>query len=248
MAYKRNIFKDRTVITLSAISIVAAAALIGGIALDSGSADNKPSNNIVDLNEESTTNNLADNKNWYSSREEETSTTDKNEEVTESTGQIAFEEQTSTYEISVNAPADSLNFTADNILTWPVDGNIIIDYNMDNTVYFPTLNLYRCSDSICIQSDIGTPVYASEKCMISEIGYNEEIGNYVVADLGNKYILTYGQLSDIAVNKGDFIEKNDLIGYVSTPTDYYSVEGPNLYLKLTENGNPVNPLDHLNYE
>lgn len=253
MAYKKNIFKDKTVITLSTISIIAAAALIGGIALDSGSkSENKEPKNIVDLNEDLTTNSLADNDDWYSEEDENISATETTTEFTEKFAEEATtkptEDQTTSDEISVNAPADSLNFTSGSILTWPVDGNIIIDYDMENTVYFPTLELYRCSDAICIQSDVGTPVYSSEKCVISEIGYNEEIGNYVIADLGNGYVLTYGQLSDISVNKDDIIEKNDLIGYISEPTDYYSVEGPNLYLKLTENGTPVNPLDHLNYE
>ncbi len=245
MANKNNFFKDKTVITLSITSIIAAAALIGGIALDSGEKkESDTTNEIVDLNESFTTRNLTENK-----IHEEPSTTKEqpSTEETSTTSKAEIEEE-STTEITVNAPASALNFTSSSILTWPVDGNIIIDYDMENTVYFPTLDLYKCSDSICIQSDIGTAVYASVKCAVTEIGYNEEIGNYVVMDLGNGYILTYGQLSDIVVNNADIVEKDELIGYIASPTDYYCVEGPNLYLKLTENGTPINPLDYLNYE
>lgn len=257
MAYKKNIFKDRTVITLSAISIIAAAALIGGIALDSGS-DNATDTeqNVVDLNESGTetTMSFTQNNNIVednSEAEPETEyETETSESITEETSEFANESTDIDQqdEISVNAQTNKLNFTVGSILTWPVDGNIVIDYDMNNTVYFPTLDLYKCSDSICIGSDVGTPVYASTTCVVKEVSTSDEIGSYVVLDLGNEYALTYGQLKDIVVNTDDALESGDLIGYVNEPSAYYTVEGPNLYLKLTENGNPVNPLDYLNYE
>lgn len=243
MAYKNNIFKDKTVITLSTISIVAAAALIGGLALDSGEKKASTSGNeIVDLNESYTTSNPVEDDSY-----EEPSTKEP-VSVAEVETTTSLPEEETTTEVTVNAPANSLNFTSSSILTWPVDGNIIIDYDMNNTVYFPTLDLYKCSDSICIQSDVGTPVYASTKGVVSDIGYNEEIGNYVIMDLGNGYVLTYGQLNDIVIAKNDIVDEYELIGYIANPTDYYCVEGPNLYLQLTENGTPVDPLDYLNYE
>ena len=245
MAYKKNIFKDKTVIALSAISIVAAAALIGGIALDAENEMNSDNNKIVDLNESDTT--ISFSKKEIESTSEEITTKPKETE-SEMTTQTNSEETTTPVNEFVNAPASKLNFTMDSVLTWPVDGNIIIDYDMENTVFFPTLNLYKCSDSICIQSDVGTPVYASANCVVNEIGHNEEIGSYVLLDLGNEYHITMGQLKDIVINPDEVVEAGDLIGYVSEPTDYYSVEGPNLYVKLTENGSPVNPLDYLNYE
>ena len=42
--------------------------------------------------------------------------------------------------------------------------------------------------------------------------------------------------------------ENSVIGYVSEPTKYYSVEGPNLYFQLLKDGQPVNPMDHIAYE
>mgnify|MGYP000103758166 FL=1 len=35
--------------------------------------------------------------------------------------------------------APKLSFSEDTLMEWPVDGNILMDYNMDQTVYFPTL-------------------------------------------------------------------------------------------------------------
>lgn len=38
-----------------------------------------------------------------------------------------------------NSPAVSLSFNQESILMWPVEGNVILGFNMENTIYFPTL-------------------------------------------------------------------------------------------------------------
>ena len=119
---------------------------------------------------------------------------------------------------------------------------------MDSTTYFPTLDMYKTSDSVCIRSEIGSPVYAAADGVVSLSSYNEEIGHFISMDLGNEYELTYGQLKDIQIEEGSAVSKGDLIGYISEPTKYYTVEGANLYLKLTNNGVAVDPLDYLNYD
>ena len=67
-------------------------------------------------------------------------------------------------------------------------------------------------------------------------------------DIGDNYELTYGQLKDIQVEEGSIVSVGDLIGYISEPTKYYSVEGANLYLKMTCNAEPSDPLDYLNFD
>ena len=39
--------------------------------------------------------------------------------------------------------AMNLNFGEDSQLLWPVDGNVLMSYSMDKTVYFSTLDQYR---------------------------------------------------------------------------------------------------------
>lgn len=140
-----------------------------------------------------------------------------------------------------------LNFSADSTLIWPVEGSVIIDFDMENTVYFATLDLYKCSDAVCVQAAVDTPVYAGSACSIESIEYDSEIGNNVTVSLGNGYMLTYGQLKDVQVEAGQILEEGDLIGYVGNPTKYYTVEGAHLYMKMTHDGVAVDPLDYLNY-
>lgn len=68
-----------------------------------------------------------------------------------------------------------------------------------------------------------------------------EIGNAVTLDLGNGYQATYGQLKDIQVAEGNYVNRGDVLAKVSAPTKYFSVEGSNLYFQLTKDGEPVNP-------
>ena len=60
-------------------------------------------------------------------------------------------------------------------------------------------------------------------------------------ELGGGYEVTYGQLTNILVSEGSYVATGDVIAEVAAPTKYFSVEGSNLYLKLTMNGAPVNP-------
>lgn len=141
--------------------------------------------------------------------------------------------------------ADNLDFLTKNELSWPVQGEVLLEFNMDHTIYFPTLNQYKCSQAMVIQSEQGTPVCAPAEGIVLSIGSDEQIGNYLVLDVGDSYQVKLGQLKDIEVSEGDQVQEGDLLAYIAAPAKCYSVEGDNLYLELTENGTPVDPLDYL---
>ncbi len=147
------------------------------------------------------------------------------------------------------AGVSQFSFSTSSKLIWPIESNnVIMDFSPDSTIYFATLDKYKTNDSICLQSSVDTPVYASAPGIIKGIGYNEEIGNNISLDLGSGYTLLYGQIKDIQVKDGDVVNEGDLLCYVANPTKYYTVEGPNLYLKLTDSEKALDPLDYLNFE
>lgn len=139
----------------------------------------------------------------------------------------------------------TLNFLDTSKLSWPVAGNVILDYSMETTTFFPTLEQWKCNPAILIQSEVSTPVQASYDAKVLQIGQNEEIGNYLVMDLGNGYNAICGQLKEIQVQEGEYIKKGTVLGYVAEPTKYYSVEGNNVYFELQHESKPVDPLDYL---
>ena len=141
--------------------------------------------------------------------------------------------------------APKLNFSEDTLMEWPVDGNILLDYNMDQTVYFPTLDQYKLSPAIAVQAVEGAPVLASVTGTVYSIEDNVQTGTTVTMELGSGYQAVYGQLTDLTVQKGDTVKEGEVIGYVGTPTKYYSKEGSNLYFAMKKDGEPIDPIAYL---
>ena len=128
---------------------------------------------------------------------------------------------------------------------WPIEGDVLLDYSMDSTIYFPTLEQYKCNPGLVIQSEVSTPVSAPADARVVSVGTNEEIGNYVNLDLGNGYTAVCGQLKEIPVVENEYVHQGDLLGYVAEPTKYYTVEGTNVFFEFLKDGVPVDALDFL---
>lgn len=137
------------------------------------------------------------------------------------------------------------NFPAEQALTWPLYGDLIMNYSMDKTVYFKTLGQYRYNPALVIKAEVGMDVISSANGVVKEVYSNKELGNAIVLDIGEGYEITYGQMDNIAVNAGDVVETGTFLGTVAEPSVYYSSEGSNLYMKMTKDGIPVNPMDVL---
>ena len=141
--------------------------------------------------------------------------------------------------------AQTLNFTEDSIMEWPVRGTVLVDYNMNETVYYPTLDQYRVSPAISLQAVEDAPVYAAADGQVLSITQGAFTGTTVTMELGNGYQAVYGQLKDLTVAEGDTVKEGEVIGNISAPTKYYSVEGPNLYFAMRKDGTPVDPFEYL---
>lgn len=139
-----------------------------------------------------------------------------------------------------------LAFGDEDNLVWPIVGDVLINYSMDKTIYFPTLDQYKYNPAIVISATQGESIGAAANGRVSSVSYDRATGNTVVMELGNGYELTYGQLDNITVSEGSYVNVGDAIGTVAVPTKYYSLEGANVYFKLTKDGEPVNPLTKLN--
>ena len=137
------------------------------------------------------------------------------------------------------------SYTAGEALVWPVSGNVLIPYSMDKTVPFATLQQYKYNPAVVMAAGEGDLISAAAGGMVTRVFSDEEIGNAVTVDIGGGYTVTYGQLKDIAVTEGSYVEKGGVIGYIAAPTKYYSVEGTNAYFALQLNGKPVDPMGAL---
>ena len=66
--------------------------------------------------------------------------------------------------------------------------------------------------------------------------------------LGNDYVMTYGQLKNLTVGVGSQVKRGDVIASVAAPSQYYTVEGSNLYFRLDKGDTSVNPMDFIDAE
>ncbi len=144
------------------------------------------------------------------------------------------------------APAEpELHFDAAADLSWPLQGNVVLNYSMDQTVYFATLDQYKYNPAVIIQAEVNTPVKAVAAGKVTSVETSAETGTTLTVDMGDGYSAIYGQLKETPKSQGDYIESGETLGYVSEPTKYYSVEGANLYFELQKDGAPVNPMEYL---
>lgn len=167
-------------------------------------------------------------------------TSDTKEDVKET-------EDTSSADNTEQTTGDAYNvwFDENSTLDWPASGSILIDYSMDKTVYFPTLEQYKYNPALVVGGEVGEMIAAAQEGIVSAVEQDAQTGLRVTVDMGNGYSAVYGQLKEVPVEIGMYVNKGQTLGHLSEPTKYYSVEGPNLYFELLKDGVPVNPLDYM---
>ena len=201
-----------------------------------------------DANDTSENSDTNDNSNIQDSNVSENSSGSESNENTETTNVESAVSDVIGETKDVSASAVNLpvvNFSEDTLMEWPVNGNILLDYSMDQTTYFPTLDQYKLSPAISVGAVEGAPVVAAVNGTVYSVEQNAQTGTTLTMELGNGYQAVYGQLTDLTVSEGDTVKKGTTIGYIAQPTKYYSTEGTNLYFAMRKNGEPIDPIEYL---
>ena len=164
--------------------------------------------------------------------------------------EIPIEEEVTLPEIEivetpVTPSEPELTFSDANTLMWPIKGNVILNYSMDQTVYFATLDQYKYNPALIIAGEVGKEVQAAADGEVTSIKTDAQTGVTLTVSLGNGYEAVSGQLDEVCVTQGERIYRGELIAYLGDPTKYYSVEGCNLYFQLLKDGEPINPLEYI---
>lgn len=139
--------------------------------------------------------------------------------------------------------SETLHFSPEDGMLWPMEGDVILNYSMDSTVYFATLEQYKYNPAVIIAGEVNDKVYSVARGKVVDISTNEVTGCTMTVDLGDGYQAIYGQLKELNFAKGDYVESGHVLGFVSEPTKYFSVEGSNLYFELRKDGVPVDPVE-----
>lgn len=223
-----------------AICFVAAVAIIGTYTLNNeGGSETKPK--TTENNSETEETEKTNAQELIIDNGEDDEEEAKQPDISNEAGEGAETEPTDVNETS--AEAVSLQFGENSELLWPVSGQILMNYSMDKTVYFQTLDQYKYNPALIISGAEGDQVISGAAGLVKSIDVTAQTGTTVNLDLGSGYELLIGQLKEVPVNVGDYVEANTVIGYVSQPTKYYSEEGCNVYYEMRKDGLPIDPLE-----
>lgn len=130
-------------------------------------------------------------------------------------------------------------------LKWPLAGNVVLPYSMDSTIYFKTLDQYKCNPAIMVQARNGADVINIAKGKVVKVEKTSRFGNIIVMDIGNGFEVTYGQLEQPTWKKGDVLEEGAVIGKIAPVTEFFTLEGNHLYFQMEKDKEPVNPMKYL---
>ena len=177
--------------------------------------------------------------------EEEIEETDIEEEEAMETQEQTENNSASESETSASGGTSEVWFSEESTLAWPASGAVLISYSMDQTVFFQTLEQYKYNPALIVGGEIGETIGASAAGIVTNIEQTAQTGTTVTLDMGNGYTAVYGQLKEVPVSAGDYVGTGETVGYLSEPTKYYSVEGPNLYFEVLKDGEPVDPTNYM---
>lgn len=149
----------------------------------------------------------------------------------------------------VNAPEDpddskepdepqkpALSFTS------PVNGTVSLEYNDEVLVWNDTLGQYEVHLGVDFTGE-DLSVLAAEAGTVTDVGFDELDGNYVVIEHEDGYETRYYSLDEnIEVAKGDAVEKGQLLGTMGTSRGSESLAGNHLHFEMSKNGTDIDPL------
>jgi len=157
---------------------------------------------------------------------------------------LTFEEECCHY-LEAAAQYQTLGFTAFNDgdrMTWPVPGEIIMEYSTTALIFNPTLWSWRVNPNVAIESPIGTQVAAAAAGRITEVTTTRELGRTITIDHGNGWSTTYSQLqANVRVGVGDVVIAGQVIGYVGEPSAHSSALAPHVAFQVFQDNATVNP-------
>lgn len=145
----------------------------------------------------------------------------------------------------MNATEKPTVFREKSGISWPVKGNVLLNYSADKPIYFATLDQYKCNPALIIGAKEGEKVSSSASGTIKSITKNEETGITVTVSLDSHYQLIYGQLKNCKFHVGDTIKEGATLANIAAPTKYYTTEGSNLYFQVLKDGKSINPISLL---
>jgi len=123
------------------------------------------------------------------------------------------------------------------LLKLPVSGKIKSFYG---AYQHPTFKVTNFNGGIDIEAVQGEPVVAVWQGVVVFSGWFRGYGNLIIVDHGDSYHTLYAHLADRFKQKGELVEKGEVIGTVG---ETGPVKDPGLHFEVRHHGKAVDPLE-----
>lgn len=227
------------------------ALVFGVVSIVKTNKGNDTPNNYLDLNEDAFENEEPTTaKKDYVKLPSQEATQAPTKVTQEPSSEATTEAPTKTEQpVGGNVVSAGYSFEEDDTLLWPVDGDVVLKFSMDSTIWIPTLKSYRCNPAICISSAVGTEIKAAASGIVTEVVETKETGTNVIVDIGNGYTTVYGNVDNhLNLKKGDTVVAGEVIAKVAPATIFYSETGDNLYFRFEQDGKCIDPVMYMECE
>lgn len=202
----RQLFRDKLVLVMTVLGLLTIVAAAGTVKIrkDNAQDGRNPYLDVPQtegiLAEEMPQNRLEENDGQAETRAQVAGSSDASYSVNnrDEADQKPMEEEKESSLGAGAAAARALSYNGTDRLSWPVQGNVILDYSMDSTIYFPTLDQYKCNPALIIQGDVSEPVAAPAEAQVTE-SVPMMRSQLCCAGSGSGYTAVCGQLKDVQV-------------------------------------------------
>ena len=122
------------------------------------------------------------------------------------------------------------------LFIWPYSGYITSSYGYRTSPFDGATRQFH--SGLDIGGPIGAPVKAAMAGRVSQVGYDNSFGNYVVISHHSGYRTLYAHMSAVRVKAGAYVGTGQRIGDVGNTG---LTTGPHLHFTVYKNGVTVNP-------
>ena len=122
------------------------------------------------------------------------------------------------------------------LFMWPINGAITSPYGYRIDPF--NSNYRQFHTGIDIRGSMGTPIRAAMSGRVSQTGYDNVLGNFVIISHHSGYRTLYGHMSVIRTRTGAYVAAGERIGDVGSTG---LSTGPHLHFMVYKNGVTVNP-------
>ena len=136
--------------------------------------------------------------------------------------------------------------TAPTSFVWPVRGELVAAFSVDELMYNPTMDDWRTHDGVDIAASLGSQVCAAADGTVSAVSQDPLMGTVVTVSHGGGLTSTYANLAaEAMVEAGDHVNAGQVLGTVGDTAIAESALASHLHFAMALDGAAVDPGEYL---